>query len=117
MQEGRSERRSAHSRILTDPTTRRRCSKGSLPSQRAREHGRRGHRRRKWRLWFWEAFMCHCGFSAAARPSQGIRWAGSCSVEGAEGAKPSHDERSRCENVGKERDGGETVGGGELPLL
>ncbi|KKZ62423.1 hypothetical protein EMCG_03163 [[Emmonsia] crescens] len=29
-----------------------------------------------------EAFMCHCGFSAAARPSRGIRWAGPCSWEG-----------------------------------
>ncbi|KFZ17743.1 hypothetical protein V502_04420 [Pseudogymnoascus sp. VKM F-4520 (FW-2644)] len=42
---GRAGRSSARSRIGTDPTTRRRCSKGSLPSRRARWHGRRGYRR------------------------------------------------------------------------
>ncbi|KFY98513.1 hypothetical protein V498_01414 [Pseudogymnoascus sp. VKM F-4517 (FW-2822)] len=51
-----------------------------------------------------EAFMCHCGFSAAARPSRGIRWAGPCGAvwKGTEGAKRRTNERSRCENVGRE---------------
>ncbi len=48
--------------------------------------------------------MCHCGFSAAARPSSGIRWAGPCSVEGGGGGQASHDERSRCEKVGVARE-------------
>jgi hypothetical protein len=48
--------------------------------------------------------MCHCGFSAAARPSRGIRWAGPCSVQcgGCGRGQASQDERSRCENVGRE---------------
>lgn len=35
-------------------------------------------------------YSCHCGFSAAARPSQGIRWVASCGVEGGgvKGRKP-----------------------------
>ncbi|KFY36156.1 hypothetical protein V494_05258, partial [Pseudogymnoascus sp. VKM F-4513 (FW-928)] len=43
-----------------------------------------------------EAFMCHCGFSAAARPSRGIRWAGLCGAvwKGTEGAKRCTNERS-----------------------
>ena len=68
---------------------------------------------RKSRLWLCEAFICHCGFPAAARPSRGFHWAGPCSVKGAEGPSVAHDERSRCENVGKERTAeGDTRGEG-----
>ena len=59
--------------------------KGSLPSQRARGHGKMEGaviEGRKSRLWFYEVFICHGGVSAAARSSRGIRWVGSCGLEG-----------------------------------
>ncbi|KFZ18034.1 hypothetical protein V502_04324 [Pseudogymnoascus sp. VKM F-4520 (FW-2644)] len=59
------------------------------------------------RLWLCEAFMCHCGFSAAARPSRGIRWEGPCSVEGAEGAKRRTMSAAGARKLGGRSDGGE----------
>lgn len=73
---GQVERNSARSRILTDLTTRRRCSKGSLSSQRARGHGKMEGAVIKGlesMLWFCEAFMFHCRFSPAARPPNPAR--------------------------------------------
>lgn len=89
---GRSERSSAHSRILTDPTTRCRCSKGSLPSQRARGHGRRGHRRRKSWLWFCEAFMCHMWVFSCGEAEPGDPLGGAMQCGGGGGGQASHDE-------------------------
>jgi len=110
---GRSERSSAHSRILTDPTTRRRCSKGSLPSQRARGHGRRGHRRRKSWLWFCEAFMCHMWVFSCGEAEPGDPLGGAMQCGGGGGAKRrtmrAQQVRECWEGEGRRR---ETVGGG-----
>lgn len=58
------------------------------------------------RWWLCEAFMCHCGFSVTARPSQGSVGRGHAAQRGRKG-EASHYRRRRCETVGKVWDGGE----------
>ena len=64
------------------------------------------------------ALMCYCVFSAAARPSRGIRWAGPCSVEGAERAKRRTMSAAGARKLGERSDGGEgqSRGGREWPF-
>ncbi|ELR03277.1 hypothetical protein GMDG_06025 [Pseudogymnoascus destructans 20631-21] len=105
---GRAEHSSARPRILTDPTARRRnaqrdrCHRKELGGMDGAVIGGRNSR-----LWLCEAFMCHCGFSAAARPRRAIRWVElSCSVEWAEGAKRRAMSAAGARKLGGRSDGG-----------